>query len=214
VFSPFSGQAKVWEPHGQRLRALAGCGRSEILDPYKLAPKLNLTVMPGEAALALLSPEIRNYLSTDASNEWSGGVLPYPLPDGTFLCILNPAHAPTRNRMTLMEEIAHRYMNHCPTKVLLDSSELRARDFDRACEKEAYGIGAAALLPWSQLFELINSGHAVDSIADHFEVSQQLIEYRIKITGASRLYAARQRTRMTERRRSVSAVPYRAKQSA
>jgi hypothetical protein len=92
-----------------------------------------------------------------------------------------------------MEEIAHRHMGHKPSKVVLNSSEVRARDFDKACEAEAYGIGAAALLPWARMFALMNNGDSASDIADHFEVSVPLVEYRIKITGASRLYGARRR---------------------
>ncbi len=192
VFSPFSRQAKQWEPHALRLRSLAGCGRYDLLDPYALAPKVGLCVLDGHEALALLPLDLQAYLRTEASNHWSGGVLPEPLPDGSCLCILNPFHPPRRKKITLMEEIAHRFMGHQPSKIVADSSTVRARDFDRKCETEAYGIGAAALLPWSQFFHLMNNGSTVSEIAEHFEVSTQLIEYRIKITGASRLYRSRQ----------------------
>ncbi|MGH9344238.1 MAG: hypothetical protein ACRD19_10805 [Terriglobia bacterium] len=67
-----------------------------MLDPYTLAPKVGLTVMAGDDALALLTREVANYLRTEASSHWSGGVLPWPLPDGSYLCILNPAHPPRR----------------------------------------------------------------------------------------------------------------------
>jgi Zn-dependent peptidase ImmA (M78 family) len=120
--------------------------------------------------------------------------MPNPLPDGTYLCILNPLHPPRRNKITLMEEIAHRFMKHEPSRVVADSSDLKARDFNREFEREAHGIGAAALLPWPHFFELINKGITVFEISEHFGVSTELVEYRIKITGASRLYWARQRT--------------------
>jgi hypothetical protein len=194
VFSPFSKQAKAWEPHAQRLRFMARCGPYDLLDPYKLAPELQLTVMDGDEAFRLLPSELQAYLRCDAKDHWSGGVLPYPLPDGTYLCILNPGHPRRRHKITLMEEIAHRLMQHRPSKVVADSTDLRARDFDKACETEAFGIGAAALLPWPRMFELLNCGNSVSDMAEQFDVSTQLIEYRIKITGSSRLYWARRRT--------------------
>jgi hypothetical protein len=193
VFSPFSTLARGWEPHAQQLRSMAGCGQNDLLDPYQLAPKLLLTVMDGDEAIRLLPPELQQHLRTEGRGHWSGGVLPHPLPDGTYLCILNPGHPPRRKKITLMEEIAHRHMKHRPSKVVADSSDMRARDFDRDCETEAYGVGAAALLPWSQIFAWLNRGNSVDQIADHFDVSSQLVEYRIKITGASRLYWSRRR---------------------
>jgi hypothetical protein len=110
-----------------------------------------------------------------------------------YLCILNPAHPRRRKKITLMEEIAHRHMGHQPSRVITDSIDVKARDYDKACETEAFGIGAATLLPWPQLFGLLNIGSSVPEIAERFDVSRQLVEYRIKITGASRLYRARRR---------------------
>lgn len=193
MFSPFSKQAREWEPHAQTLRSMAACGPNDQLDPYKLAPLLQLSVLDGDEALRLLPPELQRYLRTEANGHWSGGVLPTPLPDGTYLCILNPGHPARRRKITLMEEIAHRHMKHQPSKVVVDSVELRARDFNKTCETEAFGIGAAALLPWQQMFAMLNSGGSVFEMSEHFDVSTQLIEYRIKITGASRLYWARRR---------------------
>ena len=193
VFSPFSKQAKGWEPHAQRLRSMAGCGTDDLLDPYELAPQLKLAVVDGDEVLRLLPPDLHRYLRIEASDHWSGGVLPVPLPDGTYVCVLNPGHPRRRRKITLMEEIAHRHMKHQPSMVVVDSSDVRARDFDKACEAEAFGIGAAALLPWPSMFELLNSGNSVSDMAEHFDVSTQLVEYRIKITGSSRLYWARRR---------------------
>jgi len=193
VFSPFSQQAKGWEPHAQRLRLMAGCGPNDLLDPYELAPQLKLAVIDSDEVLGLLPPDLQRYLRIDATDHWSGGVLPVPLPDGTYVCILNSGHPRRRRKITLMEEIAHRQMKHQPSKVIVDSSDVRARDFDKACETEAFGIGAAALLPWPRMFELLNKGKSVSEIAEHFDVSTQLVEYRIKITGSSRLYWSRRR---------------------
>jgi hypothetical protein len=173
---------------------MVACGPYERLDPYRLAPELQLSVLDGDEALRLLPLELQHYLRTEANEHWSGGVLPIPLPDGKYLCILNPTHPPRRRKITLMEEIAHRHMKHQPSKLVVDSSDLRARDFNKACETEAFGIGAAALLPWRQMFDLLNSGSSVFEMSEQFDVSTQLVEYRIKITGASRLYWARRRT--------------------
>src|SRR5690242_17231519 len=85
VFSPFSKQAKTWEPHAQTLRQMAGCGPSDLLDPFKLAPQVKLTVMDGDLAINLLPAPLQKYLRGAAKDHWSGGVLPHPLPDGTCL---------------------------------------------------------------------------------------------------------------------------------
>lgn len=68
---------------------------------------------------------------------------------------------------------------------------LRVRSYDKVQETEAYGVGAAALLPWSSFFKFINRGASVEEIAENYDVTTQLAEYRIKITGASNLYKKR-----------------------
>jgi hypothetical protein len=47
--------------------------------------------------------------------------------------------------------------------------------------------------PGQSFFPAINRGMAVDELAEQFEVSRQLVQYRIKIAGAHALYRARQR---------------------
>jgi hypothetical protein len=190
---PFSVPARLWESKAKELRDLAGCTSDVNLDPWLLAPKVGLTLLDGHQALALASTIDRQHLTGIGSRSWSGGVFAKPLPDGTHLCILNPNHPMRRNKVTLMEEITHKYLGHQPTSLSCESTAARFRSFDSNIEKEAYGIGAAALVPWFRLFRLVNAGHSSPHIAEGFEVTPELVEYRIKITGAYRLYAARQR---------------------
>jgi len=198
MLEPFSKRARPWEQHGLALRRLAGVTDGVRLNPWELAPKVGLAVVDGGSALALIPVIDRQHLCGAASRSWSGGVLPLPLPDGKRLCILNPHHPVRRNKITLMEEIAHNYLKHQPTTVTLESEALKVRDFNAMQEREAYGVGAAALIPWSQLFPMLNQASDVAAIAGVFEVSEELVVYRIKITGAYRLFLARQRTACSE----------------
>ncbi len=91
-----------------------------------------------------------------------------------------------------MEEIAHIYLNHVPSRLVLIADNIQVRDFEKAQEHEAYGVGAAALLPWGSFFPQVNSGYTIRRLAEEFDVTPDLIQYRIKITAAYRLYRARQ----------------------
>jgi hypothetical protein len=93
-----------------------------------------------------------------------------------------------------MEEIAHKHLGHKPTGLKFVRDGIRVRDYDRHQEQEAYGVGAAALIPWASFFPALNSGCTVTELAEQFEVSPDLIEYRIKVTGGFRIYQARQRS--------------------
>lgn len=152
-------------------------------------------MLPMADVIGLLPPDVAVHLMGDGSSEWSGGVLPVPLPDGTKLCILNSQHSGHRRKVTLMEEIAHVHLGHRPTRLVAEDAGVRARDYDKEQEDEAYGVGAAALLPWGSFFQALNRGDNVEQLSASFEVSTQLIQYRIKVCGATALYKARQRGR-------------------
>jgi hypothetical protein len=190
AFVPFSKRSKEWEPRAQQLRKMVPWPDREAVafDPWKLAPKVGLTVL--ECSFQGLDPEEQSYLLSHANGDWSGGVFAETLPDGSRVCMLNPTHPQRRNKITLMEEICHCFLGHTPTK-LVAKDQGRVRDYEKAQEEEAFGIGAAVLLPWRLFFTRINSGRPVDELAEEFEVSQDLIRYRIKICGATHLYKLR-----------------------
>lgn len=191
TFLPFSAQARAWESIAIALRRLAGIRDGGLLDPEDLAAKVGLCLVDADVALEGFSETDKRYLLVTARDHWSGGVLPTPLPDGKCICILNPKHHRRRNRITLMEEIVHKYRNHVPTGLREVMPGLRTRTYDHAQEAEAYGVGAAALLPWSTFYHDLNAGTAIPDIAEAYDVSTQLVEYRIKITGATNLYRNR-----------------------
>jgi len=105
--------------------------------------------------------------------------------------------ADRRNKITLMEEIGHIHLRHAPSSLIPTADGLQARDYIKAQEEEAYGVGAAALIPWGTFFPALNVGRTIDELTESYDVTPELIQYRIKITGASRLYQARQRAQRT-----------------
>ena len=192
---PFSTGARPWETHGLALRKRLNLSVHALLDPFKLAPLVGLLLLDLDEECARLPKRSRQQLLIHGKKHWSGGVYAKPLPDGSRICILNSRHDPRRLKITLMEEVAHIYLRHSPTGLMSSIDGLRMRGYDKKQEREAYGVGAAALLPWAAVFPVINQGMTVGEMAEQFQVSPQLVEYRIKITGAHTLYKARQRAR-------------------
>lgn len=194
-FLPWSERSKKWEPCALKLRSLDTKQPSDaqIYDPWVLAPLVQLHVM--ECSYQGLSAEETSYLQS-LTKDWSGGVLATPLEDGRRVCMLNPMHPVRRNKVTLMEEISHCFLDHKPTKIIVRAG-LGVRDYDKAIEQEAYGVGAAVLIPWRLFYPLLNAGRSIEELSNSFDVTPQLIQYRIKTCGASSLYAARQRRRLT-----------------
>lgn len=179
------------------LREFAGVAEDQPLDPFALAGFARLLVVDFDRIKGL-SPESREHLLGAAADEWSGGACSRPLPNGWRLVILNPVHGAQRNRATLMEEVAHVFLGHKPNRLAAIASDknrgrspetsdqpgrkLLARDYNQADEEAAYAVGAAALVPYGALRDLVMKGRSAREIARHFLVSRQLAEYRIKVT--------------------------------
>ena len=187
MLTPFSDRSKAWEIHAVSLRRLAGVSLGEQLDPWTLAPKVGLRVMDLESVLANLSREERLHLLRTAQRSWSGGVYPRVLPDGSRVCLLNSHHSYRRRKITLMEEVCHVYLKHAPSGVAVAADGVQVREYVAKQEQQAYGVVAAALMPWHTLFPALNRGIGIDELAEAYDVTPDLVTYRIKITGAYRL---------------------------
>lgn len=165
------------------LREFARVKPDLSLNPFDLAQFANLMVVEFEQ-LKGLSERARQHLLGPASESWSGGAC--SLPDGMKLVILNPNHGPARTKATLMEEICHVFLAHQPNRLSVVTKDERGkvmnRDYRQADEEEAYGVGAAALVPYATLKKLLLQGKTSREIRLHFRVSRELVEYRMKVT--------------------------------
>ena len=176
---------KQWgcENHGLDLRRELGIGVSARLivpDAFALLPQA--TVIPhGELDLADV---LSNHFRGPASGRWSG--LALSLEDGRDLIVYNDSHPETRVRATLMEEFFHLRLGHQRSQIKLLSDGSRARTIDTEVERIAYGSGAAALLPFCSLKQLITRGISIGDIARAFAVSPDLVIFRMKVTRLNR----------------------------
>lgn len=169
------------------LRQFAGLVRDDQrLDPFRLAAYAKLFVASFDQIEPLLSPETVQHLLGGGKDSWSGGAASHTLPDGRKLIILNPTHGRNRQNATLMEEICHVFLGHQPSRLAIEGrnkdGKIIARDYNHAIEEEAYSTGAAALVPFTSLKRMVESGRTSREIARHFYVSQALVEYRIKVS--------------------------------
>ena len=173
------------------LREFAGLKfDDEPLNPFALASYAKLYVATFED-IEGLSEDTKKHLLEGGKDLWSGGAASAKLPDGSRLIILNPTHGRNRHNATLMEEICHVFLGHKPSRLAINNTNKEgktiARDFHAEIEEEAYGTGAAALLPYTAIKRMVADGKTVAEIARHFHVSRALVEYRLKI---SRLWSS------------------------
>jgi len=191
------------------LREFAGLRRpEEPLDPFALARFAKLLVIDFDQIQGL-SPQARAHLLGEGVEAWSGGTCSRPLPNGWRLVILNPKHGAQRNNATLMEEVCHVFLGHKANRLAVidqgNGGRLVARDYNPQDEEAAYAVGAAALVPFAALRRFVRRGDSVAKIARHFNVSRELVEYRLKVT---RLWAEyRERQQRAEARRQAHNAP-------
>lgn len=184
---PPTRKGRQYEIRAISLRDFAGLKRDdERLDPFELARYAKLIVAEFDQIEPFLTEETRNHLLGTGKDKWSGGACSQKLFDGKKLIILNPTHSKNRQNATLMEEICHVFLGHKPSRLAIKTvnkqGKVIARDYRPEIEEEAYSIGAAALVPFSSLRRMVNQGKTSREIARHFNVSRELVEYRMKVS--------------------------------
>lgn len=175
---------KVFERIALKIRDLAATPLDRALDPWQLAPKVKLKVVDINH-LSKLSEEARKILLKENSKDWSGATT-MPLPNGWRLVFINPVHSRERQVATLMEEVSHVVLRHSPSLIKTpgesdQTDQTRFRDFNKAQEEAAYGVGSAALIPYYILRLSVTRGISIDRIAHKFGVSEDLVFFRIKV---------------------------------
>ena len=183
---PPSFKGRQYEIRAMGLRDFAGLRRDdEPLDPFALAHYAKLLVVDFDQ-IEGLSEEAREHLLGVGTNSWSGGTCSRPLPNGWRVVILNPRHGRARNNATLMEEVCHVFLGHKANRLSIVAQNKQgktvARDYNDADEEAAYAVGAAALVPYAALRRFVLQGKTSKEIAQHFNVSRELAEYRIKVS--------------------------------
>jgi len=143
----------------------------------KLLPSVTILPHGNIAAAGVFLDHFRGAGRTS----WSG--LAMTMDDGSIWVIYNDTHPDSRNRVTLMEEFFHIYLEHPGAMVrVLPNADSPNRTYDATTERQAYGCAAAALVPYSALKRMVSAGATAPRIAAHFQVSRQLVFFRLKVT--------------------------------
>ena len=182
---PPTQKGREYELRAMGLRDFAQVRDDEPLDPFELARYAKIWVIDFDQ-IEGLEPTAREHLLGAGALSWSGGTCSRNLPNGWRLVILNPTQGPQRAHATLMEEICHVFLGHKPNRLAVitpgQDGQTLARDYNDADEEAAYSIGAAALVPFVSLRKFMRAGWTAREMAQHFNVSRPLVEFRLKVT--------------------------------
>ncbi len=173
-----------WQPerNGLAFRSRFGVAHGVPLRPFdivKLIPDVH--VLGQEELSALLLPATLAAVFGPLRDRWSAATV--PMNGDGFVIIMNDTHAQTRQNATLMEELFHIHLRHRPLRIMpCPITGLMKREYDERVEKAAYHSAAAALVPYSAVRPMVLDGAVIASIATHFEVSADLVSFRLKVT--------------------------------
>lgn len=131
------------------------------------------------------------HLCETAETEWSAMSVPVDQRDGTWAILLNDKHSKERQRVTVLEEYWHIFLEHKLTKVA-KIADAYGRTYEKNEEHDAFYLASATLLPREPVMKAILSGEPAQNIASKFGTSPELVGYRIKRLGIWREYAGKQ----------------------
>src|SRR5207244_1344573 len=152
---------------------------SSALDPWAYALHLGVLVLDFDELE--VSPECRRRLLHIDPDSWSGMTIREA---GRTTIIINPSHARGRQCYTLMHELAHFILKHVPARVdVSETGMLLLSEYSEESEAEADWLASALLLPRDVLMRCRRRGDSIAQIACAFGTSEQLCEWRLRMTG-------------------------------
>ena len=149
------------------------------LSPEALAEYLEVRLWT-PADLAGLSTRASSILWAE-SDSWSAVTVTY---NGLDAVVYNPGHAPSRRSSDIMHELAHLIAGHAPSTVILSQDgSVSLRSFNRQQEDEASWLSGCLLLPRPALVVIARSDLGVETACQKYGVSDDLLNYRLNVTG-------------------------------
>ena len=159
------------------LRKQAGLSKIAPLDPRDIFQRLSIQIVP--------LGEFRSTcpFETEALFPLSGGfsAMLLPVGQGKRIVIHNDSHSPRRQVSNLAHELAHVLLVH-PTEIVCMGD--LARRADSLVEAEAAYLGGCILVPNEAAYRLAISGVDDRKAADKYGVSEDMITYRLRMSGA------------------------------
>ena len=174
---------KTWcERTAEDHRRAIGFVVDKPLDPAQLAQHLGVTVWRPEDVPGLSPDSLAQLVERDSDN-WSAVTLQI---GPSRLTIVNSAHPPTRQRNSIAHELAHLILAHKPSRIdVSEDGHLVLSSFEGDEEKEADWLAGALLVPREGLRRQYRRTQDHQRLAEHFNISLPLLEWRLRMTGVA-----------------------------
>ena len=144
------------------------------------------TDIPGMSAASLRILE-------DEYDDWSALTISGP---AGILVVSNPQNSPARHSSDLAHECAHLLLRHAPSTLMFGpDGTWTLRSYDQEQEEEAGWLSGCLLLPRPALLRIAESGLSTPEATARYAVSEQLLRYRMGITGVRKQTTGGRRAR-------------------
>ena len=164
----------------RRVRTDLGISGTRSVAPEVLANLLGIEVRAGDE---LIPRERFDELEEIQPGSFSACTL-RPSPDRVVV-VYNPISPATRRRSDLAHELAHILLNHELSR-LERLGDVTFLSCDAVQEEEASWLSGCLLLPRALLLSAVRRGASAREIAKKCGVSEQMVQYRLNVTGVVR----------------------------
>lgn len=169
-----------------------GLKPEDRVDPLRLAEFLEMKVCTPKS-LGLPERILDQLLNKDP---WGWSAVSLQLPSDGGLIIYNPKNSKQRQASDITHELAHFILNHQPATIILSSNgDLAMRTFDKKQEDEANWLAFCLLLPRAALLSSKYGGLTSEEIADRYQVSKVLVNFRLNVSGVQAQFRARKKSK-------------------
>lgn len=161
----------------QQIRNELGLKSIAPLDSRRLAAHVEIPLV-GLSEFGHQIPAAVHHFSSVNTGEFSA----VTVFDGTKrLIVYNDYHSKGRQANSITHEISHGLLHHPPTPAF---NEIGCRGVDKDVEDEASWLAGVLLVSEEATLYIVRQGITLDQAAVEYGVSRQLVEWRIRMTGA------------------------------
>lgn len=176
------GFKKEAEELALELRNELGLSHRAPIDVFELAEWLAIPAVP-LSDLAELVPDVHlMHFRQIESSVFSGVTIHH---GARRLILYNDSHTDVRLNSTIAHELAHALLGHCPSP-LADDDGKRKRNAE--VEAEANWLSGAILVPQPAAMKIVFNNLSVEEAAIHYAVSESMIRYRLRVSGAQTIF--------------------------
>ena len=161
----------------REVRSELGLAPTSPLEVWRLAQHLEIPVIP-LSSLRESAPLATDLFLNDGQGMFSG-VTVFRGNERTI--VFNDAHVSGRQASDVGHELSHGLLLHLPETAV---DERGCRYWDREVEDEAKWLSGALLVPEEAALIVARRGWPLAMAAAHYGVTQQMMKFRINVTGA------------------------------